>query len=61
MTVGLLKLALQLAMQLVTEFPKIRAAASTEDKAELDALYAEFRQASNGVADRLRETPDDPV
>jgi hypothetical protein len=45
----------------MTNFPAIREAASTEDKARLDELYAQFRDASNAVADRLAATPDDPI
>ena len=47
-------LLLQLAMKIMEEFPKIREAATTEDRAALDAVYAEFKERSNAVADRLR-------
>ena len=53
--------AMTLATQFMLQFPKIREAASTEDKARLDVLYAEFKAASNAVADRLAAMPDDPA
>lgn len=60
-TFNLLMQAMTLATNFMVQFPKIREAASTEDKARLDTLYAEFRDASNGVAARLAATPDDQV
>jgi hypothetical protein len=60
-TFNLISTAMSLAIQFMTNFPAIREAASTEDKARLDELYAQFRDASNAVADRLAATPDDPI
>lgn len=59
MNAQILILAIQLAQKALESMPEIRAALSTEDKATLDAVYADFRAASNATADRLRATPED--
>jgi hypothetical protein len=60
MAIELILAGLKFATQLARQIPKIREAATTEDKAKLDVLYAEFQAASNEVADKLRAIPDDP-
>jgi hypothetical protein len=54
MTTQIIIALLQLAMKVIEEYPKIREAATTEDRAALDAVYEEFKGRSNAVADRLR-------
>lgn len=61
MSIELILAGIKFATSLMNQLPKIREAATTEDKARLDELYVEFQAASNAVADTLRNTPDDPT
>ncbi len=39
---------------------RVKDVLSSDDQAEVDAAYAEYTARRNVVADRLRNTPDDP-
>ncbi len=52
---------LDAAAKVSANLPAIREVLTTDQAERLDALHAQFADASNSVADRLRHTPPDQV